>query len=275
MMNKQDYLDALQRALAGLPPDLVAKTLDYYEQTFIEGAAAGRSEQEVADDLGDPKKIAMTLRANTHRQVFEHRKTPVNLLRLLVSLVGLAIFNLFMVVPAAVYAALLATLYAVGLSFYLAGIAITASGLSGANELVLDGPMRHIFIQDHARRRQAVETALEQAMRGIGHALQLLAARGRQLDQRHAPVFRRNRCRHQAVGLHAVDDLGGGGQLGHRMHRDVRHAAHALLLQDGQHAPGREVAVHHLEHPLHLVRVERVHARNPVERPVGPVKFVF
>ena len=28
MMNKQDYLDALRRALEGLPPDLVAKTLD-------------------------------------------------------------------------------------------------------------------------------------------------------------------------------------------------------------------------------------------------------
>ncbi|MGX9782764.1 DUF1700 domain-containing protein [Janthinobacterium lividum] len=148
MMNKQDYLDALRRALAGLPPDLVAKTLDYYEQTFIEGAAAGRGEHEIAEDLGDPKKIALTLRNSTHRQAFEQKKTPVNLLRLLVSLVGLAIFNLFMVVPAAVYAALLATLYAVGLSFYLAGIAITASGLSGANELVLDGPLRHVFIHD-------------------------------------------------------------------------------------------------------------------------------
>ncbi|KAB8058283.1 DUF1700 domain-containing protein [Janthinobacterium sp. FT14W] len=147
-MNKQDYLDSLRRALAGLPPDLVAKTLDYYEQTFIEGAAAGRSEHEIADDLGDPKKIALTLRSSTHRQAFEQKKTPVNLLRLLVSLVGLAIFNLFMVVPAAVYAALLASLYAVGLSFYLAGIAITASGLSGANELVLDGPLRHVFIHD-------------------------------------------------------------------------------------------------------------------------------
>ncbi|MGK5079941.1 DUF1700 domain-containing protein [Janthinobacterium sp. HLX7-2] len=143
-----NYLDALRRELAGLPPDLVAKTFDYYEQTFIEGAAAGRSEQEIADDLGEPKKIALTLRSSTHRKAFEHKKTPVNLLRLLVSLVGLAIFNLFMVVPAAVYAALLATLYAVGLSFYLGGIAITASGLSGANELVLDGPLRYMFIHD-------------------------------------------------------------------------------------------------------------------------------
>ena len=147
-MHQQDYLDALRRALAGLPPDLVAKTMSYYEQSFNEGLGAGRSAGEIAHDLGDPKKIALTLRASTQRRAFEQKKTPVNLLRLLVSLAGLAIFNLFMVIPAAVYAALLATLYAVGLSFYLAGIAITASGLSGANELVLDGPLRHVFIHD-------------------------------------------------------------------------------------------------------------------------------
>ena len=29
-MHKQEFLDALRRALAGLPPDLAAKTLDYY-----------------------------------------------------------------------------------------------------------------------------------------------------------------------------------------------------------------------------------------------------
>lgn len=147
-MHQQDYLDALRRALAGLPPDLIAKTMAYYEQSFNEGLAAGRSAGEIAHDLGDPKKIALTLRASTQRRAFEQKKTPVNLLRLLVSLAGLAIFNLFMVIPAAVYAALLATLYAVGLSFYLGGIAITASGLSGANELLLDGPLRYMLIHD-------------------------------------------------------------------------------------------------------------------------------
>lgn len=147
-MHQQEYLDALRRALTGLPPDLVAKTMSYYEQTFNEGLAAGRSAQDIAHELGDPKKIALTLRSNTRRQAFEVRKTPVNLLRLLVSLAGLAIFNLFMVIPAAVYGALLATLYAVSLSFYLAGIAITASGLSGANELVLDGPLRYMLVHD-------------------------------------------------------------------------------------------------------------------------------
>jgi uncharacterized membrane protein len=147
-MGKLEYLDALKRAMAGLPPETQAKTLAYYEQRFVDGVAAGRSEQDVASELDDPKKIAMTLRASTHMQAFETKKNPANLLRMLVAALGLAIFNLFMVVPAMVYAALLATLYACGLAFYLAGSLITASGLSGANEIKLNGPLRHVFIHD-------------------------------------------------------------------------------------------------------------------------------
>jgi hypothetical protein len=71
-----------------------------------------------------------------------------------VSGVGLAIFNLFMIVPAVVYSALLFALYACALAFYLAGIATTASGLAGANELVLDWPSRFVTIDDDGRGRQ-------------------------------------------------------------------------------------------------------------------------
>jgi uncharacterized membrane protein len=147
-MGKLEYLDALKRALAGLPPELQARTLAYYEQRFVDGLAAGRAETDIARDLDDPKKIAMSLRANAHLSSFEQKRSPYNLVRLLVSALGLAVFNLFMVVPAIVYASLLATMYACALAFYVAGIAITASGLSGANELVFDGPLRH-FIASH------------------------------------------------------------------------------------------------------------------------------
>lgn len=147
-MGKLEYLDALKRAMTGLPPEAQAKTLAFYEQRFVDGVAAGRSEQDVAAELDDPKKIAMSLRASTHMQAFEAKKNPGNTLRMLVAVLGLAIFNLFMVVPAMVYAALLATLYACGLAFYLAGTVITASGLSGANEIKLDGPLRNVFVHN-------------------------------------------------------------------------------------------------------------------------------
>jgi uncharacterized membrane protein len=153
-MSKLEYLDALKRAMLGLPPDIQAKTLAYYEQRFVDGTAAGRGEPDVARELDDPTKIAMTLRASAHLNAFNEKKNPANLLRLMVSAVGLAIFNLFMIVPALVYSALLMCLYVAALTFYLAGIATTASGLAGANELVLDWPSRFVTIDDDGRGRQ-------------------------------------------------------------------------------------------------------------------------
>ncbi|NRR30524.1 DUF1700 domain-containing protein [Oxalobacteraceae bacterium] len=143
-MNKQEYLDALKRALTGLPAETVAKTLAYYEQHWIDAQAAGRTDAEISKGLDEPRKIAMTLRANTHLHNFEQKKTPVNLMRMLVSSVGLAIFNLFMLIPAMVYGALLTAIYVCSLLFYLGGVVITASGLSGQNELVLNGPLREV-----------------------------------------------------------------------------------------------------------------------------------
>ncbi|MFB9240447.1 DUF1700 domain-containing protein [Massilia antarctica] len=147
-MGKLEYLDALRRAMAGIPAETQASTLAWYEQRFIDGVAAGRTEADIAAGLDEPTQVAMKLRATVHMHSFEQKKNPANLMRLLVSLAGLAIFNLFMVVPALVYAAFLALLYAAGLAFYVAGIAITASGLSGANELVLDGPFRELILSD-------------------------------------------------------------------------------------------------------------------------------
>lgn len=147
-MGKLEYLDALKRAMLGLPPELQAKTLAWYEQRFVDGVALGRSEADVARELDDPKKVALTLRANSHMAAFAEQKNPANLLRLCASVLGLLVFNLFMVIPAAVFGSLLAALYVSALGFYVGGIAITASGLSGANELVLDGPLRHISIDD-------------------------------------------------------------------------------------------------------------------------------
>lgn len=145
-MGKLEYLDALKRAMTGLPPEAQAKTLAFYEQRFVDGVAAGRTEADIASELDDPKKIAMTLRASTHMQAFDTKKNPENLVRMVAAALGLAIFNLFMVIPAMVYAALLAALYASGLGFYLAGVVITASGLSGANEIKLNGPLRNVFV---------------------------------------------------------------------------------------------------------------------------------
>ncbi len=168
-MGKLEYLDALKRAMLGLTPEVQARTLAYYEQRFVDGANLGRGEEDVARELDDPKKIAMTLRASTHFDALTadatananvsaknsgdkpQKKAPANLPRMIVSAAGLAIFNLFMIVPAIVYSALLFALYVCALAFYVGGIMTTASGLAGTNELVLDWPARYMTVDPDSR----------------------------------------------------------------------------------------------------------------------------
>ncbi|MES2298197.1 MAG: DUF1700 domain-containing protein [Pseudomonadota bacterium] len=166
-MNKLEYLAALRQALGGLAPELIARTLAYYEQRFVDGAAAGRGDEQVAAELGEPRKIALSLRANTHMKAFEQQRSPANLLRLLVSALGLAIFNLFMVVPAIVYSALVFALYACALVFYLSGIAITAAGLSGTSELVLDTPLHRMIDDEDVSGDEKVQTHISFRESGI------------------------------------------------------------------------------------------------------------
>jgi uncharacterized membrane protein/post-segregation antitoxin (ccd killing protein) len=168
-MGKQEYLDALKKALTGLAPETVARTLAYYEQRFIDGLVAGRSEAEVSAELDEPRKIAMTLRANVHLQSFEQKKTPASFGRMLVSLAGLAVFNLFMAVPAVVFSALLLTVYACSFAFYVSGIAVAASGLAGANEMILAGPLHHLvdIDNDGEARGERLQTRVSIGDRGI------------------------------------------------------------------------------------------------------------
>jgi uncharacterized membrane protein len=161
-MGKSAFLDALKRAMPGLPPATQAKTLAYYEQRFVDGAALGRSEQDIALELGDPSRIAMTLRASviepTIARVDRHSpgvvpNKPANGLRVLASAIALGFFNLFMIAPAAVVGALLLCVYVAALTFYVGGIAITASGLAGANDLVLGAPLRAFGVDANNRTR--------------------------------------------------------------------------------------------------------------------------
>jgi len=147
-MGKLEYLDALKRALMGLPPETQARTLAWYEQRFVDGSAAGRREQEVADELGDPRQVAVTLRTSAHLADLKDKKPPANVARATLTGIGLLFFNLFMLIPAAVFASLLMSLYLSAFGVYVSGIAVTASGLAGSNELVLSAPLSNIVITD-------------------------------------------------------------------------------------------------------------------------------
>jgi uncharacterized membrane protein len=147
-MAKTAYLEALRRAMTGLPPEAQAKTLAFYEQRFVDGVLNGRTEEEIERELDDPKKVAMTLRAGIHLQSFDNRKNPATFVRMAFAFIGLLIFNLVMVLPAMVYASVLASLYAVGLAIYLYGVVIMSSGLSGVTEFHLERMGQNTYTDD-------------------------------------------------------------------------------------------------------------------------------
>lgn len=153
-MGKLEYLDALKRALMGLPPATQARTLAWVEQRFVDGVAAGRREPEVAAELGEPRQLALTLRTSAHLEALAAAKAPPEsakpgarpVARAFLSGIGLLVFNLFMLIPAAVYASLLMSLYLSAFGVYVSGIAVTASGLAGSSELVLSAPLTRMVI---------------------------------------------------------------------------------------------------------------------------------
>ncbi len=62
-MTREDFIARLRRGLDGMSSEAVDDIVADYEAHFSEGRAAGRTEDQVADALGDPDRLARELRA--------------------------------------------------------------------------------------------------------------------------------------------------------------------------------------------------------------------
>jgi hypothetical protein len=62
-MTRAEFIATLRRGLAGLPAEAIDDIVADYEAHFADAVAAGRSEAEVAEALGDPERLAKDLRA--------------------------------------------------------------------------------------------------------------------------------------------------------------------------------------------------------------------
>jgi uncharacterized membrane protein len=157
-MTRFEYIDALRQAMSDLPPDVIAATVAEYERRISDASAAGQREDDIIESLGDPQKVAAERRAAPQFKTFQQDKPPVNspanFSRMFFSFVGLMIFNVFLLVPAIVYSALLFASYVVAIACYAGGIMVTAASLAGVNEISLDPPYESVsFHQAHADAR--------------------------------------------------------------------------------------------------------------------------
>ncbi len=146
-MNKLEYLAALKTALAGLAPEIVTDMLHAYEMRFIEGASLGRSEQEIILNLDTPQTVAKRLKGNLdpphqYTPPLKNTHTTDNIAwgRKLFAIVGLGMFNLFMLIPTMVFCSLLFASFISSMAFLVSGSAITAASLANVNQITLNSP---------------------------------------------------------------------------------------------------------------------------------------
>lgn len=80
-MTKAEFLEELRRHLAGQMQDgKVLAHVRYYEDYIEEQIRSGKEEQQVLEELGDPRLIAKTLRdtdagSDSNQEIYEERRS--------------------------------------------------------------------------------------------------------------------------------------------------------------------------------------------------------
>jgi uncharacterized membrane protein len=98
-MNREMFLRLLRQGLAGMPAAEAAEILSDYAAYFEEARATGRAEEEVADALGDPRRLARELRAESGLRRWESDRSLGNFAAALLALAGLAAVDLLFLLP--------------------------------------------------------------------------------------------------------------------------------------------------------------------------------
>jgi len=129
-MTRQAFIARLRAGLRGLPPQTVAEIVADYQTHFADGEAAGRTEAEVADALGDPGRLARELRAEIGLKRWEEERSPSGAAAAVFAVLGLGALDLFI---------LLSVLMTVG--GVLFGLAMAAiAGLFAGGAVFAAGP---------------------------------------------------------------------------------------------------------------------------------------
>jgi uncharacterized membrane protein len=135
-MNRETFLTQLKRSLSGLPEAEKREILYDYEEHFRIGMENGKSEEQIAGALGNPRVLGKSYRidallgpeaepAEGEAAAGRTRSKAGRILRAVFASVSLGVFNaLFVVGPFAGAVAVLVSLWAAAASLALSGVAI-------------------------------------------------------------------------------------------------------------------------------------------------------
>lgn len=131
-MTRQAFMARLRDGLRGLPAQTQADILADYERHFVEGAAAGRSEAEVATALGDPDRLARELRAEAGLKRWEEQRNPSAAGGAVFAVLGLGAIDIIFLLPLlmAVAGVMIGLAVAVVIFFFSGGVLFAAGPFS-------------------------------------------------------------------------------------------------------------------------------------------------
>jgi uncharacterized membrane protein len=121
-MTRQAFMARLREGLRGLPPSAQADIVADYENHFAEGAAAGRSEADVAASLGDPGRLARELRAEAGLRRWEEQRSPAAGASAIFAVLGLGAIDILILLP---------ILMGIGSAIFGVGVAVLAVFFAG------------------------------------------------------------------------------------------------------------------------------------------------
>jgi uncharacterized membrane protein len=98
-MTRADFIARLKNGLVGLPTTTANDIIADYETHFADGAAAGRTEAEVASALGDPDRLARELKAEAGIQRWQQEKNPSAAASAVFAVLGLGAIDILILLP--------------------------------------------------------------------------------------------------------------------------------------------------------------------------------
>jgi len=144
-MTRQAFMARLREGLRDLPAQTQAEIMADYETHFAEGAAAGRSEAEVAAALGDPGRLARELRAEAGLKRWESERNASAAGAAVFAVLGLGAIDIIFLLPIlmAVAGVIVGVAIAAIAVFFAGGVMFAAGPFSdfpgGAGAALLGG----------------------------------------------------------------------------------------------------------------------------------------
>jgi uncharacterized membrane protein len=128
-MTREAFIARLREGLRGLPPQAIAETVADYETHFADGLAAGRSEEEVAQALGDPGRLARELRAEQGLRRWEEERSASGAASAVFAVLGLGALDVLILLPVLMMiAGLIFAMGCAAIAGLFAGGAVFAAG---------------------------------------------------------------------------------------------------------------------------------------------------